>query len=237
YGQGWDFWAACLVIAGFAVVIGIVNALVSVALKVNPIITTLATNFIILGGVLSWTRGHVEGTVPKWLGESVSVIGTLGPIPIPPVILLWVVLSIVLIVAQRRTRIGHELYATGANPVAAKLAHVRTNLVWVSAFVVSALSGAIVGVLYAGYSDSADATVGQPYLFQTITAVVVGGTSLLGGRGGYGRTILGVLILSQLQMLLVGAGFGSEMQDTLLGVLIIVLVAFYGREAPIAARI
>ena len=66
---------------------------------------------------------------------------------------------------------------------------------------------------------------------------MVGGTSLLGGRGGYGRTILGVLILSQLQMLLVGAGFGAGMQDTLLGALIIALVAFYGREARISSRI
>ncbi len=237
YGDGWPFWLACLVILGFAIVIGVANALVSVVLRVSPIITTLAMGLIVLGAVLSWGHANITGTVPHWLGTSVSVIGKTGPLPIPPVVALWVVLSALVIYLQRGTRVGHELYATGTNQLAAQLAHVRTRLMWVVAFAASSVSAAIVGVLYAGYSGSADATVGQPYLFQTITAVVVGGTSLLGGRGGYGRTILGVLIISQLTTLLVGAGLGPEMQQTLLGCLVILLVSLYGREAHISSRI
>lgn len=237
YGDGWPFWLGCLVILGFAIVIGAANALISVLLRVSPIITTLAMGLIVLGAVLSWGHANITGTVPAWLGSAVSVIGKTGPIPIPPVVVLWVALSALVVYLQRGTRVGHELYATGTNPLAARLAHVRTQLMWVLAFVASSVSAAVVGVLYAGYSGSADATVGQPYLFQTITAVVVGGTSLLGGRGGYGRTILGVLIISQLTTLLVGAGLGTEMQQTLLGCLVILLVSLYGRESHISSRI
>ncbi len=237
YGDGWPFWLACGLILVFAVVVGAANALVSLALKVNPIITTLGTGLIVLGTVLTWGHASVTGTVPSWLDDAVSVIGRTGPIHLPIVVVLWVVLTAAVIFFQRGTRSGRELYATGANPVAAKLAHVRTTRSWVVAFVASAVSAAIVGVLYAGYSGSADANVGQPYLFQTITAVVVGGTSLLGGRGGYGRTVVGVLIISQLTTLLVGAGLGSAMQEALLGCLVILLVSLYGREAHVSARI
>jgi ribose transport system permease protein len=237
YGAGWSFWTAVLVILVLAVAIGIVNAVTSVALRVNPIITTLGTGLIILGAVLAWGQGRLSGAVPEWLTTAVAVIGHTGPIPIPGVIVLWAVLSAVVILVQRRTRLGHEIYATGANPVAARLAHVRTRWVWVFVFVASSVSAAVVGILYAGYSGAADANIGQPYLFQTITAVVVGGTSLLGGRGGYGRTLLGVLIISQLTTLLVGAGLGARLQETLLGCLVILLVSLYGREPHISTRI
>lgn len=237
YGRGWPFWTAVLLIVVLAGVVGAVNAVASLVLKVNPIITTLGMGLIVLGGVLSWSRSSTSGAVPRWLTTAVSVIGKTGPIPVPGVILLWVVLSAAVIYLQRRTRLGREIYATGSNPVAAKLAHVRTVWVWIAVFMASALSAAVVGVLYAGYSGAADANVGQPYLFQTITAVVVGGTSLLGGRGGYGQTLVGVLIISQLTTLLVGAGFGASLQETMLGVLVIVLVSAYGREASVAARV
>ncbi|GGL94820.1 ABC transporter permease [Nakamurella endophytica] len=237
YGDGWSFWTACLLILGFAVLIGAVNAVASLVLKVNPIITTLGTGLIVLGGVLSWGHASITGSVPQWLTDAVSVIGHTGPIPVPGVIVLWVVLAAGVVYLQRRTRLGREIYVTGSNPAAARLTHVRTTWVWIAVFIASAVSAAIVGVLFAGYSGAADANVGQPYLFQTITAVVVGGTSLLGGRGGYGRTLIGVLIISQLTTLLVGAGLGPSLQETMLGVLIIVLVSAYGREPGLATRI
>ena len=67
--------------------------------------------------------------------------------------------------------------------------------------------------------------------------MVVGGTSLLGGRGGYGRTIAGVLITTEITTLLIGLGFAPSMQQALLGVVILLLIAFYGREQPVAAQI
>jgi ribose transport system permease protein len=237
YGEGWSFWSACLVILGFAVVIGATNSLASLFLHVHPLITTLGVGLIISGGVLTWRQGNISGAVPTWLMHSVSVIQDTGPIPLPGVVVLWIVVSAAVIWFQRGTRVGQEIYATGSNPLAARLARVRTTWAFVLAFVASSVFAAVVGVLFAGYTGTADANVGQPYLFTTITAVVVGGTSLLGGRGGYGRTIAGALIISQLTTLLVGAGYGPSTQEALLGLLIVVLVSIYGRESSVGARI
>lgn len=237
HGQGWNFWLATLLILVAAAAIGAINAGASIALNVHPVITTLGTGMIILAEVLAFGRANVSGSVPSWLVSSVSVIGTTGPIPIPGVILVWAVLSAAIIFVQRKTRLGHEIFATGANKGAARLAHVRTRWVWVFAFMLSSVSGAITGIFFAAYSGTADANIGLPYMFLTITAVCIGGTSLLGGRGGYGRSVIGVLIIAELTTLLMGAGLVGALQQALLGLLVIVLVAVYGREAHISTKI
>jgi ribose transport system permease protein len=129
------------------------------------------------------------------------------------------------------------MYATGANPIAAKIAHVRTTWVWVVVMAISALFAGVTGILFAGFSGAGDAYVGGPYLFETLTAIVIGGTSLLGGRGGYARTIAGVLAITQLTTLLVGAGYSESMQEALLGIVVVVLVGAYGREPSVSSRL
>jgi len=237
YGRGWSFWAAFVLILAVAGVVGAVNALLAVGLRVHPLVITLGTGAIVLGGVLTWTHGQNTGTVPGWLVQAVSTAGRTGPIPLPVIVFVWIAVSVLVIAFQRRTRLGRETYAAGANIVAARLTLVRTTRVWVAAYVLSALLAAVTGVLLAGFSGAANSSVGQPYLFETITAVVIGGTSLLGGSGGYGRTITGALIISQLTTLLIGAGLDTNMQEAFLGVLVILLVALYGREAHISTRI
>jgi ribose transport system permease protein len=237
YGEGVPFVWVVLIVLGLSLFVGVFNALATVFLRVSAIVTTIGTGLILLGLVQTWGQSHVVGAVPDYLRRAVSVIGTTGPIPIPFVVVLWLVLGALFILIQRRTRIGREVYATGANPVAAKLTHVRTTLAWVFAFAASAMTAGILGILMAGYSGSADATIGHPYLFVSITAIVVGGTSLLGGSGGYGNTLIGVLVITQLNLILVGAGFSAQLQQTLLGCLILILVSFYAREPHVSARI
>jgi ribose transport system permease protein len=84
--------------------------------------------------------------------------------------------------------------------------------------------------LLLGYTGSGYAGVGDPYLFTTIAAVLIGGTSLVGGRGGYGLTVLGVLILTVLQTILSGYSLSSSAQEAILGLLIIPAVALYARS-------
>ncbi|MFN8224793.1 MAG: ABC transporter permease [Gaiellales bacterium] len=237
YGRGWPFWVCALVIAGFAILVGAVNAVASVLLRVHPLLVSLGVGLIVTGGVLSWTSLAYTGAVPGWLQTSMSVIKHTGPIPLPGVVVVWLVVAVAVIVFQRWTRIGREIYARGANPVAARLAGIRSTVALVVAFVISALFAAMVGIFYAGYTPTADIAVGQPYFFLTITAVVVGGTSLLGGSGGYGRTIAGALIISQMTTLLIGFGYGSSIQQSFLGVLIILLVILYGREPRVSTTV
>jgi ribose transport system permease protein len=237
YGNGMPFGVILVILLALCVIIGVVNALSSVLLGVHSLIITLAMGLVITGGVLTWTHGNVSGNVPDWVHNSVSVIDKTGPIPLPIVVVVWIVVSIAAIVLQRTTRVGKEIYTTGSNAIAARLAGVRVTRTVCVAFVVSAIFAGVVGIFFSGYSGTADDTVGNPYLFETLTAVVIGGTSLLGGAGGYGRTVAGTLVLVELTDLLVGEGFGQSMQEALLGALILIIAIVYGRESHVSNRI
>jgi ribose transport system permease protein len=237
YYKGWSLPVIFLLIAGIASVIGTISAVSSVLLHVHSLITSFGMSLVVSGIALEFSNGAVTGAVPGWLTSSVSVIGTTGPIPIPSIIIVWAVASVLAVGFMRLTRIGRETYALGANSVAAKMAVVRSTWTLVVVFAISALCAAMVGIFFAGYSGIPDPTVGQPYFFLTITAVLIGGTSLLGGRGGYQRTVMGALIVAELTTLLVGVGFNSSFQELALGILVIALCSTYGREIKIAAKI
>jgi len=237
YYKHWPLPVIFLAIAGLAILIGTISAVSSVLLHVHSLITSFGMSLVVSGVALEWSNGAVNGAVPGWLTSSVSAIGHTGPIPIPAIIIVWAVASVLAVAFLRLTRVGRETYALGANPVAARLANVRSTWTLVVAFCISALCAAMVGVFFAGYSGIPDPTVGVPYFFLTITAVLIGGTSLLGGRGGYQRTVMGALIVAELTTLLVGVGFSASFQELALGILVIALTSTYGRELKVAAKI
>ena len=136
-----------------------------------------------------------------------------------------------------RTTVGRRLYATGANPRAARLALVSTSRVWTGTFAASAFFSAVAGTLLVGFSGTGLFNIGDPYLFTSIASVVIGGTSLLGARGDYLRTVLGALILIQTTTILIGRGYDAPTQQVILGVLIVIFVATYARESHVRTRI
>jgi ribose transport system permease protein len=237
YYKHWSLPVIFLAIAGLAIVIGTISAVSSVLLHVHSLITSFGMSLVVSGLALEWSNGAVNGAIPGWLTSSVSAIGRSGPIPIPAIIIVWAVASVLAVAFLRLTRVGRETYALGANPVAARLAIVRSTWTLVVAFSISALCAAMVGIFFAGYSGIPDPTVGEPYFFLTITAVLIGGTSLLGGRGGYQRTVMGALIVAELTTLLVGVGFNASFQELALGILVVALCSTYGRELKVAAKI
>ena len=95
---------------------------------------------------------------------------------------------------------------------------------------------ALTGCLLAGFAG-ADQTVGDPYLFTTLTAVIVGGTTFMGARGDYTHTVVGALILTVLTTILVGKGYSQADQQIVFGVLILLVVAGYGRERRLRDRV
>jgi ribose transport system permease protein len=125
----------------------------------------------------------------------------------------------------------------GASPRAAEHALVRSRLLWTSVFACSAFVAAIAGLMLAGFTGYGDLGAGDTYLFDTVAAVVVGGTSLLGGRGGYARTIAGTLLLTEIQIILTGFGLSPTEQQAAFGIVILLAVALYGRERHIRFRI
>lgn len=232
----WPAWAAFLCIAAVAVLVGGTSGYLAKRFAVQPLIITLAVGAVVAGGMLVWSRGFVTGTAPAWLTSLTSPISTVFGAPVPPLVLLWAVLAIVVGVVLHRTVVGRWVYATGANPRAADLALVPTRRLWAAVFAFSALTSVLVGVLLAGFSGSGDTSIGDPYLWQSLTAVVVGGTSF-GARGDYWRTVLGALIVTELTTLLVGFGATAADQQILSGVLILVVVALYGRERRLRDRL
>jgi ribose transport system permease protein len=236
--NGFPLWETALIVMSSAIAIGLINGGICGFLNLNPIIVSLGVGFMINGGVLVWTSGGAaQGVIPGVFKHMDTVGSSLGPIPLPPVIVIWFVVAILLVFLQYRTVLGKRLYALGSNEHAATLMLANRRIMWPVAFIISALSGALTGMLLSGFSGGADFSIGDPYLFTGIAAVVVGGTSLLGGSGGYERTFLGSLIVTEISTILVGYGLGVDLQQVLLGALILLIVAAIGREVHIRYRI
>jgi ribose transport system permease protein len=238
YSRGMPLWQIMLILVVAGVLIGFLNGGISSYFNVHPLIVSLGVSFVISGAILIWTSGaSAQGVSPHVFSMMTSIRSTIGPIPVPPVLLVWVAVAAIVIAIQRRTRLGRELYALGSNAEAAGLALARRKIVWIFTYAVSALGGLLAGVLLSGFSGGADFSAGAPYLFYSIAAVVVGGTSLLGGSGGYGRTIVGSIVIIEITTILVGIGFSSSLQETMLGIFIILVVAVVGREVHVRTRV
>jgi len=153
------------------------------------------------------------------------------------VVVLWAVLTIAIGIVLHLTGIGRRFYATGSNERAAELALVNTESVWVGAFAASAVFSAIAGILLGAWSGTGEQSIGEPYLFLTIAAVIIGGTSLIGARGDYWRTVLGTLILIVLTTNLVGHSYSEATQQIVLGLIMLVVVGTYGRDRALRDRI
>ncbi|HWD76641.1 MAG TPA: ABC transporter permease [Solirubrobacteraceae bacterium] len=237
-GHHWPFGLVIVFVLGCAAIVGFVNGYTVHRFSVPPLIVTLATGAVVTGLTLGWTKGgQVSGQVPNWLTSFSSPIGRFFGIDIPPIVVTWGLIAIALSIVLHMTAPGRRLYATGANERAAQLAGVRTRRIWVAAFAISAVAAASVGILLVGFTGTGEAGVGDPYLFTSLAAVLVGGTSLVGARGDYSRTVLGALILTLLTTLLVGHGAGEALQEILFGVLILLFVGVYGRDQRVRDRV
>jgi ribose transport system permease protein len=237
-GKHWPFGLVILSVLAIAALVGALNGLITHRFRVPPLIVTLATGAIVTGITLGATKGgQVSGQVPGWLSRFSSPIGTVFGVKFPPVLVLWAVIAIALAVILHLSVTGRRIYATGANEHAAELAGVATERVWIGSFALSALAAALVGIVLVGFTGTGEAGVGDPYLFLGLAAVLVGGTSLVGARGDYWRTVLGALIMTLFTTLLVGHGAGEALQEILIGVLILLFVGVYGREQRVRDRV
>ncbi|HEX3803390.1 MAG TPA: ABC transporter permease [Solirubrobacteraceae bacterium] len=237
-GKGWSPALAILFVVVAGALVGAANGFIVRRWRVSPLIITLATGGIVYGIALATTNsGLAPANIPNWLSQFSSPIGKTFGIGIPPVVVLWIIVAVVIGVILRRTASGRRVYATGANERAADLAGVRTMRVWVGAFALSGGAAAVTGVLLVGFVDSASVGAGSQYLFTSLAAVVVGGTSLVGARGDYTRSVLGALILTLISTILIAHGAGSALQEAAYGFLILVFVGVYGRERRVRDQV
>ncbi len=221
-------WLGVAVALVFAVLIGFINGIGIGVFRVHPLIMTLGMGLVILGAANAWQLMTVRSStgVPpelRWIGSTM----TFGFVPAS--LLVFVPLAIVLLVGLQRTGYGRLLYAVGDNPTAARLSGVRSWQVLLLLYVISAVLAAIAGFLISGLNNVASVTLAASYLLPSVAAAVIGGTSILGGRGGYAGTILGALILTVISALLSSLGYPEAIRQILFGAIIILVAAGYAR--------
>jgi ribose transport system permease protein len=231
----WPVWAAIVFSFAVAVVGGTVNGVISYRFRIEPLVVTLGVGSLLSGVLTGWVSGAVTGTPPAWTESAVSVTTSTFGIGVPPIVSVWAVLAVIAGIVLARTRAGRSLYLNGTNPLAARRALVRTGWTWTAGFIVSALLATFAGVLLAG-EGGGNLDSGDPYLFMALTAVIVGGT-MFGGRGDYWRTVLGALILTVVTYLLEAHNYSTGVQEMVYGLLIMLIVAAYGRERRIRDRV
>lgn len=230
YGtHGWPTGPAILIVVVVAAALGAMSGYICHRYRILPLIVTLGVGSIAAGLVVAWTKSQVSGEAPPVLTDLTSVTGTTFGFAIPSILVIWAAIIIVVAVILHRSVWGRRFYATGANPRAAALARIPTGRVWTATFAFSAAVASLVGVLLAGFSG-ADQSLGDPYFFQGLAAVIVGGTTIMGARGDYTHTAVGALILTVLTTILVGKGYDSADNQIIFGVLILLVVAGYGRD-------
>lgn len=226
-----------LAVLVIAAVVGALNGVISSRLRIHPLIVTLGIGSMLEGAGLAFTGGVPRGNAPAWLTNLASAGGHVLGVQFPPSALVWLAVSAGVIVLLGRTPLGRSIYATGANPRAAEFARVHRVGVWVATYMLSAVLASVAGMLLAGFSGSGYFGIGDPYLFVSVGAVVIGGTSLLGGRGGYFGTIAGALALTEIGTILVGYGLDSPTQQIIYGLLVLLMIGVYGRERHVRERI
>lgn len=201
--------------------VGLVNGILIGTTRLAPFIVTLGMMSIASGLAFTITSGVPIFNLPTtnffWVGQ-----GYLGPIPAPVLFaaagfaLTWLIL--------KRTRFGTYVYAVGGNEEATVLAGINVKLVKITIYALTGLFTAIAGVLLTARVISGQPLLGQGYELQTIAAVVIGGTSLFGGKGGLFGTLIGVLFIGVLQNGLDLVGVSSFVQQVIIGVTIILAV-------------
>jgi inositol transport system permease protein len=219
-GYGWGLAALAAIVVG--VVCGYLQGFAITRLKVPPFVVTLGGMSAFRGAaLLSAAGGPISGFEPSftWWGQ-----GKIGPVPIPVIIFLSC--AVLAHVALRYTRYGRQVYAVGGNPEAARLSGLNVNRVIASVYVIMGFFAGLGSFVLAARLNSAEAVAGTGYELTVIASVVIGGTSLFGGSGTIFGTVIGSILIGVLLNGLVLMNVSSYIQQIVIGVIIVLAVAF-----------
>jgi ribose transport system permease protein len=203
----------------FGGAVGLFNGLVVTRLKVNSLIATIATLMILQGGVFLYTREAVQNQHQLPAFTAIST-GYVGPFPIP--VLIAAAIFAATYVVLRHTLFGRRIYGVGANVAAARLSGVRPARLKLIVFVVTGLLTGLAGLILASLMNAGQPTAGRGFELTVVAAVILGGTSLSGGRGTLVGTLLGVLILKVIDNGIIILRWDQNLQMVVPGVTIIV---------------
>jgi ribose transport system permease protein len=207
--------------------VGLFNGFGVAYLRIPSMIFTLGVDTVLRGLMVAQTGGFAPQDTATPLMLFLAKERILG---IPVAIFVWAVVSAAIVVTLTRTGFGRSIYATGSKEGAAYLSGIRTRLVITGAFVISGLCAAIAGFLLTGYSAKAYQGMGNAFLLPAIAAVVLGGTHILGGRGRYAGTLVGVILIVLLNSVLSIMQMPEAGRQIIYGTVIIGMLLVYGRN-------
>jgi ribose transport system permease protein len=213
---------AVLAALAIACLYGLVNGVAVGYFKANAVIVTLSTTYVGLG-VLRWLSGGSIFFGPR--NGFIERVGDIkfGPVPISAVVLIGVAALLGFLLS--RTSFGFVVRAFGANKEATRLSGVNTPRVVLGAFLITAIAAMIAGFVLAAFSNTAVSSMSTGYDFRALAAIIIGGTSVFGGKGSVLRTVLGVIFVSVLTNVLVLSNIGFGWQQVAIGALIVLAVS------------
>ncbi len=223
-GDGWS------VVVGLALgfVVGLINGVGVAVLRVQPLVMTLGTGLMTQGVIIVYSQRILasRSVVP----DIIHVLGSGRLAEIIPIdLFVWAPIAALVISGLRWTGFGRLVYAIGDNLEACQLAGVRVWRVLLVDYAICGLLAAIAGMLLVGNTNSADLGLAETYLLPSVASVIIGGTSIFGGRGGYEGSIIGALILTVLNGVLTLVDSPEPVKQILYGGIIFALAAVYTR--------
>jgi len=216
---------------GCGVLVGLINGVGIAWLRVPSMIFTLGMNAVLQGLVVLYTGGSAPASHATKLMSTMAVERTFG---IPNSLFVWGAVSLLIDFLLRATQFGRYIYAVGNRERAAYLSGVPTRLVIVVCFAISGLTAALGGIMLTGYSTKAYQGMGDAYLLPSIAAIVLGGTSVLGGSGSYTGTVVGVLLIVLLQSMLSVLQMPEAGRQIIYGGVLLSMLLLYGRGARLS---
>jgi ribose/xylose/arabinose/galactoside ABC-type transport system permease subunit len=224
--QGWGFWLAFAFAVAIGLVCGLINGVLVAVARVPAFIGTLGmmqvamgVSYVLGNGVSVYEKGHE----PLFFGY--DKIG-----PVPAVVIVWGLVAVLGWFVTKRTRYGEYIYAVGGNPRAATTSGIPTTRVLIFVYVFAAFCSVIAAVLSINRLGYTQPNLGDSLQLISIAPVVVGGTSLLGGVGGVGKTVAGVLVVGVLNNIMILLGVNQSIQRGVQGIIIIFVVFLFVRQ-------
>lgn len=224
-GQNENVLQALGIVLVIGIAVGLINGAGVAFLNIPSLIMTLGTGSVLQGLAYLYTKGAPKGNSAPWMRWMVSgqVFGSISPL-----LLLWVCLGLFMIFLLAKTVFGRNVYAVGENQLAALYSGVPVAKTLLAVYAVSGILAAVTGLLLVGYTGTSYMGAGTDYQMNSIAVVVIGGTLLSGGRGGYLGTIGGTLILAVLLNALNIINVPAFGREIIRGLIIIVILVLYG---------
>jgi ribose transport system permease protein len=214
----------------YGLVIGAVNGFFVTVIGVNSLITTLGTLATLYGIALLIGNGQTL------MMKNFEWLGTAQPVGIPLPIIIFFVIAVAGIITLRRTRFGRSLYAIGSNPNAARVVGIRSNRILFATFVLSGLSSALAGAILCSQLSAGDPNAARGLELEVITAIVLGGASLAGGRGTMWGTIIGLTTIGVLNNGLILLDVPTFWQRVAQGIMLVLAVSFDATRERLASK-